>query len=68
MTEPERAAPLFDAMLNPTDPFPVPDAPDVTVIQGTPLDAVHAHAAAVVTLTVAVFALASTLWLAGEMA
>jgi hypothetical protein len=59
-TVPLRAAPVFAATLRPTDPLPVPDAPDVTVIHGTPLTAVHEHAAVVVTATVGVLALAST--------
>jgi hypothetical protein len=57
---PVRAAPVLAATLISTEPFPVPDAPDVTVIHGTPLAAVHAHAAVVVTATVAVFAAALT--------
>ena len=60
MTVPLRAAPVFAAMLRPTDPLPVPDAPDVTVIHGAPLDAVHAQAAVVVTATTDVRAFAST--------
>jgi hypothetical protein len=47
-------------MLRPTDPLPVPDAPDVTVIHGAPLDDVQAQAAVVVTVTVVVLALATT--------
>ena len=47
-------------MLRPTDPFPVPDAPDVTVIHEAPLDAVHAQAAAVVIVTEVVLAPAPT--------
>lgn len=60
MTAPLRAAPVFAAMLTPTDPLPVPVAPDVTVSQGAPLADVHAQAAVVVTATVEVFAFAST--------
>ena len=66
-TVPLRAAPVFAATLRPTDPLPVPDAPDVTVIHGTPLTAVHEHAAVVVTATVGVLALASTFSLVGAI-
>jgi hypothetical protein len=59
-TVPVRAPPLFAAMLRPTEPSPVPVAPEVTVIHGAPLVAVHAQAAAVVTVTVVVLAPAST--------
>jgi hypothetical protein len=45
-------------MLKPTVPFPVPAAPVVTVIHGTPLTAVHEHAAVVVTVSVPVLAVA----------
>jgi hypothetical protein len=48
---PVREVPVFAAMLNATDPFPVPLAPDVTLSHGALLVAVHAHAAAVVTVT-----------------
>ena len=54
-------------MLTATEPLPVPDAPDVTVIHGAPLVAVHVHAAVVVTVTVVLLALAPTFWLAGEI-
>jgi hypothetical protein len=54
-------------MLKPTDPLPVPAAPELTVIHGAPLVAVHAQAAVVVTATVVVLALASTLWLVGAI-
>jgi hypothetical protein len=57
---PLRAAPVFAAMLRPTEPLPVPDAPDVTVIHGAALAAVHAHPVVVVTATAAVLAFAST--------
>jgi hypothetical protein len=57
-----RAAPVFAAILRPTDPFPVPDPPDVIVSHvGALLVAVQVHAAVVVTVTDAVFAFASTL-------
>jgi hypothetical protein len=68
VTVPVRAPSLFAAMLRPTEPFPVPDAPDVTLIHGAPLLAVHAHAAVVVTVTVVVLAPAATFWLVGEIA
>ena len=49
---PLRAPPVFAAALKPTLPLPLPDAPEVTVIQSGALDvAVHAHAASVVTAT-----------------
>ena len=38
---PLRAAPLFDATENATDPLPVPDAPLVIVIHDAFADAVH---------------------------
>jgi hypothetical protein len=40
------------ATVNDTDPFPVPAVPDVTVIHGTLLLAVHAQPPEVVTFTV----------------
>jgi hypothetical protein len=55
-------------MLNPTDPFPVPAAPDVTVIHGTLLTAVHPHNAVVVTVAVPVLATAGAFWLVGLIA
>jgi hypothetical protein len=57
---PLRAVPLLAATLNPTDPLPVPDVPDVTLIHGTPLVAVHAQPAPAITVTVPVAALADT--------
>ena len=57
---PLRAAPVFKATLNPTGPFPVPDAPDVTVSHGALLFAVHVQPAPAVTVTVPVVALAVT--------
>jgi hypothetical protein len=59
-TVPLRAPPVFAAMPRPIEPLPVPDAPEVTVIHGAPLDAVHAQAVAVVIVTVAVLAPAPT--------
>jgi hypothetical protein len=67
VTVPVRAPTVFAAMLSPTDPLPVPDAPDVTVIHAAPLLAVHAQAAVVVTVTVVVLAPATTFWLVGEI-
>jgi hypothetical protein len=48
---PVRAFPLFAATVNWTVPLPLPLAPDVTVIQDSPVVAVQAHPAAVVTAT-----------------
>ena len=44
-----RAAPVFGAMANCTLPFPVPEAPCVTVRNAALLVAVHAHVLGVVT-------------------
>jgi hypothetical protein len=44
---PVRVVPLFAEALNPTEPLPVPAAPDVTVSQEVLLTAVHAHPSAV---------------------
>ena len=46
---PLRSAPGFGAMPNVTLPSPLPVAPDVTVIQGALLVAVHAHPEPLVT-------------------
>lgn len=48
---PVRAAPVLAATVKAVDPLPLPAAPEVTVIQGTLLAAVHAHPAAAVTVT-----------------
>jgi hypothetical protein len=48
---PVRAAPVLAATVNVIDPLPLPVAPEVTVIHGTLLAAVHAHPPAVVTVT-----------------
>ncbi len=48
---PVRALPLCEATVNPTDPLPVPVAPDVTVIHDAALVAVHVQPAAVETTT-----------------
>jgi hypothetical protein len=60
VTVPVRALPVLAATLNPTEPFPVPEAPAVIVIHCTPLVAVHVQPAAVVIDTVPVFAFALT--------
>jgi hypothetical protein len=65
---PLRAAPVLAATLNPTEPLPVPLAPDVTVIHATVLVAVHAQVAPLVTVTVPVLAVAGALRLLGAMA
>jgi len=57
----ERAAPVLAAKLYPTDPLPVPEAPDVTVRNAALLAAVHEHVDAAVTGTVPVLAAAPTL-------
>jgi len=48
---PVRAAPELAATVKPTDPVPVPVAPEVTEIHDAPLVAVHRHALVVVTAT-----------------
>src|SRR5207244_5983569 len=57
----DRAPPVLAAMLYPTEPFPVPEAPDVTVIKLALLTAVHAHVDAAVTAIVPDVAAALTL-------
>jgi hypothetical protein len=64
---PLRAAPAFAATLYPTEPFPVPVAPAVTVSHGALLTAVQAHPAPDVTVTVPAYAFASTFWLGGAI-
>lgn len=50
---PERATfVLFGANVYSTVPLPVPDAPEVMVIHGTLLVAVHAHPAPAVTVII----------------
>jgi hypothetical protein len=56
------------ATLYVTCPFALPVAPDVTVIHGTPLDAVQAHPVALVTATDPAAAAASTDAFTGEIA
>jgi hypothetical protein len=64
---PLREAPIFAATPNTTDPFPVPLAPDVIVIHGAPLVAVHVHVLPVVTATVPDPPSATKFWLVGEI-
>jgi hypothetical protein len=54
VSAPDREGPVFAATLNCTVPSPLPVAPAVTVIHAALLDAVHAHPAAVRTVTVPV--------------
>jgi hypothetical protein len=61
------AVPLFDATLSVTEPDPTPLAPVVTVIHVALLTAVHAHVAALLTVTVSEPAVLASDWLAGEM-
>ena len=56
----DRAAPVLAAMLNPTDPLPLPDAPDVMVRKLALLVAVHEQLEAAVTGIVPVVADAAT--------
>jgi hypothetical protein len=51
VTDPVRAAPLFAAMLTAAAPFPMPDAPLVTVSHESLAVADHEHHADVVTAT-----------------
>ena len=48
---PVRAAPVFAATLNSTDPLPLPFAPEVMVIHEALLDAVHPQPLLAVTVT-----------------
>ena len=57
---PVRAAPVFGWALNPTEPFPVPLAPEVIVSHPVLLVAVHAQTLVVVTPTVPVPPVAAT--------
>jgi hypothetical protein len=57
---------VFAAQLNAMVPFPLPEAPDVTVSQGALLLAVQLHPVAVVTLTDPEPAVVGTLWLPDE--
>jgi hypothetical protein len=67
VSAPLRAAPVFDATLNETEPLPVPLAPPATVIQAALDVAVHAQLAPVVTATVPLPPVESTFWLDGEI-
>ena len=49
---PVRCAPVFAATVTPTAPLPEPVAPEVIVIHGALLAAVHVQPAVVVTMTV----------------
>ena len=66
---PLRAAPPFAAALKDIDPFPVPDAPDVTVSQSGLFEAaVHAHVGLLaVTATVPTAPVLSMDWLGGAI-
>src|SRR4029453_12146853 len=65
---PDRAATFgFAATLKPTEPLPVPVAPDVIVIQPPEDVAVQLHPASAVTLKLPVAVLAETEVLAGEI-
>jgi len=55
------------ATANPTVPFPLPVEPDVTVIHGALLLAVHVHPVAVVTFEVPDPPSAGTVWLDGAI-
>ena len=64
---PLRAEPAFGATANATEPFPVPDAPDVTTIQPAFDAAVHAHPFDAVTFTDPLPPPTPTFWLEGEI-
>jgi hypothetical protein len=57
----------FAVTLNATTPLPEPEAPEVIVMNGHWLIAVHAHPSAVVTVTVADDAVAGMFTVVGEM-
>jgi hypothetical protein len=65
VTTPDRPGPLSPAIESVTVPEPLPLAPDVIVIHGCALDAVHAHPAAAVTFTVRVPPAGSTVCVRG---
>jgi hypothetical protein len=65
---PVRAGPMFAPTLNPTEPFPLPLAPDVTVIHVALLTAVHRHPACVDTATVPASPDAAAFWAGDEIA
>ena len=60
-------APVFAATVKPTEPFPLPDAPLVTVIQETLLAAVQAQPVPAVTESVALSPAAGDVRLTGEI-
>jgi len=64
---PLRALPVLAATLNPTEPFPVPLAPEVIASHEALLLAVHAQPLVVVTPTLPLDALSETFWLGGEI-
>lgn len=67
VTVPVLGGPAFAATRNATVPLPSPLADDVIVIQSALLRAVHVHPVAVATVTLALPALAETVWLSGAM-
>jgi hypothetical protein len=64
---PVLAAPVFAWAVKPTEPFPVPVAPEVMESHPALLVAVHAHPLVVVTPTVPVPPVAATDWLVGAI-
>ncbi len=64
---PVRAPSVFEAMLNETDPLPLPDAPLEIVIHGAFDVAVQAHPVVVVTAVDPLPPVESTDWLAGAI-
>jgi hypothetical protein len=65
---PDREGPLVGAAVNPTDPDPLPLSPDVMVIHEAPLDALHAHPAPVVTVTLPLPPPEGIVWVSGAIA
>lgn len=65
---PDRVDPVVAAAVNPTVPDPLPLAPEVMVIHGAPLDAVHAHPAPAVTATLPLPPDDGIVCVSGEMA
>ena len=64
---PVRAAPVFAATVNATEPLPVPEAPLEIVIQSALDEALQAQVLPAVTAVDPLPPEASTDWLAGEM-
>jgi hypothetical protein len=65
---PDRAAPVFAAMLIDTEPLPAPDVALLNVIHGTLAAAVHAHVDAdAVMVTVAGPPVSGAAWLVGAI-